>query len=94
MAEPRVALYPGTFVKVGFVIGETERLLVPAAAIVHRSELTGVYVVTNGTPSLRQIRAGRRYGDRIEVLAGLAAGELVAIEPVRAGVYLQEQRAR
>jgi len=85
-------LYPGTFVKIGFVIGETERLLLPTAAIVRRSELTAVYVVGPETVTLRQIRIGRRYGERTEVLAGLAPGEVVAADPVAAGVYLQEQR--
>lgn len=85
-------LYPGTFVKVGFVVGETERLLLPATAIVQRSELTAVYVVGENAVTLRQIRVGRRHGDRVEVLAGLAAGEAVAADPVAAGVYLQERR--
>ncbi len=40
---------------------------------------------------LRQVRLGRRYGDSIEVLAGLSEGELVAAEPVAAGIYLKEQ---
>jgi len=87
-----VTLYPGTFVKVGFVVGETERLLLPATAIVQRSELTAVYVVGEEAVTLRQIRVGRRYGDRVEVLAGLSPGEAVAADPVAAGVYLQERR--
>jgi RND family efflux transporter MFP subunit len=85
-------LYPGTFVKIGFVVGETQRLLLPASAIVQRSELTAVYVVGDEAVTLRQVRVGRRYGDRIEVLAGLGAGEAVATDPVAAGVYLQERR--
>lgn len=87
-----VALYPGTFVKIGFVVGETERLLVPESAIVRRSELTAIYVVGENAVTLRQIRVGRRYGERVEVLAGLAPGEAVAADPVAAGVYLQERR--
>jgi RND family efflux transporter MFP subunit len=87
-----VTLYPGTFVKTGFVVGETERLLLPEGAVVRRSELTAVYVIGSDAVTLRQIRTGRRYGERIEVLAGLAAGEAVAVDPVAAGVYLQEQR--
>jgi RND family efflux transporter MFP subunit len=86
-------LYPGTFVKVGFVVGETERLLLPASAIVRRSELTAVYVVGENAVTLRQIRVGRRYGEQVEVLAGLQAGEAVATDPVAAGVYLQQQRS-
>jgi RND family efflux transporter MFP subunit len=85
-------LYPGTFVKIGFVVGETERLLLPASVLVQRSELTAVYVVGDEAVTLRQVRVGRRYGDRIEVLAGLVPGETVAEDPVAAGVYLQERR--
>jgi RND family efflux transporter MFP subunit len=90
LPEGSATLYPGVFVKVGFVIGETERLLAPAAAIVHRSELTAVYRVAGDTVSLQQVRTGRRYDDRVEVLAGLAAGDEVALDPIRAGVYLQQ----
>jgi RND family efflux transporter MFP subunit len=86
-------LYPGTFVKVGFVVGETERLLVPSRAVVHRSELTAVYVVdADDTVTLRQIRAGRAYGERVEVLAGLERGERVAVDPVAAGAALRARR--
>jgi len=88
-----VTLYPGTFVKIGFIVGETERLLLPASAVVHRSELTAVYVAGSDAVTLRQIRTGRRYGEQIEVLAGLEAGERVAADPVAAGVYLQQQRS-
>jgi RND family efflux transporter MFP subunit len=89
-----VTLYPGTFVKIGFVVGETERLLLPASAIVRRSELTAVYIVGDDDVTLRQIRLGRRYGEQVEVLAGLAAGEAIAVDPVAAGVYLQAQRRK
>ena len=84
------ALYPGMIVKVGFVVGETKRLLIPAVAVVRRSELSAVYVASDDRVSLRQVRLGRRYGDSIEVLAGLSAGESVATDPVSAGIYLKE----
>lgn len=85
-------LYPGMFVKVGFVVGEAERLLIPAAAVVYRSELTAVYRVYGDEANLQQVRLGRRYGDDVEVLAGLTEGEVVATDPVRAGVYVKERR--
>lgn len=85
-------LYPGTFVKVGFVVGETERMLVPLEAVVHRSELTAVYVAApDDSVSLRQVRTGRTHGERIEVLSGLTPGETIATDPVAAGIYLKEQ---
>jgi RND family efflux transporter MFP subunit len=93
LPEGAVTLYPGMFVKVGFIVGETERLLVPENALVHRSELTAVYVVAGEQILLRQVRTGRHYGDQVEVLAGLADGEQVALDPVRAVLYLKERRA-
>ncbi len=86
-------VYPGMFAKVAFVTGEVERLMVPAMAVVSRSELTGVYVVAeDGRISLRQIRVGRRIGEQVEVLAGLEAGEQVATDPIAAGIELKQQR--
>ncbi|MCP5179177.1 MAG: efflux RND transporter periplasmic adaptor subunit [Pseudomonadales bacterium] len=80
-------LYPGMLVKVGFVVGDTERVLIPASALVERSEITAVYVVGEGDTEslrLRQVRVGHRFGDELEVLAGLRAGEVIATDPVTA----------
>ncbi len=90
MPSGSATLYPGTFVKIGFVVGDAERLLIPIEAVVRRSELTAVYVVADDVVALRQIRVGRSYGERIEVLAGLAPGETIATDPVSAGIYLRE----
>lgn len=90
----RHGVYPGMFVKVAFVIGEEQRLLLPAAAVVHRSEVTGVYVIKGDVINFRQIRIGQQLADgQIEVLAGLAADEMVALDPVSAGVKLKKKRA-
>jgi multidrug efflux system membrane fusion protein len=75
---------PGMFARVWLPAaqGSTGRLYVPAAAIVRRAEMTGVYVVdAKGTPLLRQVRLGRRDGDAIEVLSGVSSGERVALDP-------------
>lgn len=81
-------LLPGQFVRVHFVIGTSRRLVVPAAAIVRRSELTGVYVLPEkGRPQLRQVRLGERQGDgSYEVLAGVREGEKVSLDPIHAGL--------
>ena len=88
-------VYPGMFTKVAFVVGQTRRLLVPAAAVVNRSEVTAVYVLSpQGRVEFRQVRTGAmRGGDRVEVLAGLDAGDEVALDPIQAGGCLQETRA-
>jgi len=88
------ALYPGMFVKTAFVIGDADRLLVPASALIRRSEVSGVYVVaSNQRVRFRQVRVGNNFGERIEVLAGLEQGERIALDPVRAGIYLKSMVA-
>lgn len=90
LPDGAATLYPGMFIKVGFVVGQTRRLLIPAAAVVRRSELSAVYVTDAEQVSLRQVRMGRRYGDAIEILAGLEDGEVVALDPVQAGIWLKK----
>ncbi len=93
LPEGQHGVYPGMFAKVAFVTDEVQRLLIPAEAVVHRSEVTAVYVIKDQQISFRQIRVGKTLDDgRIEVLAGLDAGEKVALEPIRAGVMLKELR--
>lgn len=86
---------PGRQVKVRFVGSAAQaapqRLVVPASALLRRGELTGVYVVTTKGEggqgfALRAVRTGATHGDGVEVLAGLKAGDQVALDPVRAGL--------
>ncbi len=87
-------LYPGMSVKVAVTSGEAERLLIPGPALVYRSEVAGVYVVDDQGIHFRQVRPGARYeGERREVLSGLAAGERVALDPVRAVTLLKNAPA-
>ncbi|MBS1189809.1 MAG: efflux transporter, family, subunit [Rhodocyclaceae bacterium] len=82
----QAGLTPGMFARVWLpAAGDAkaaERLYVPAATVLRRAEMTGVYVVDpQGKVLLRQIRLGRAAGDRIEVLTGLRAGDKVAANP-------------
>lgn len=85
-------LYPGMTVKVAFAVGQTSRLMVPASALVSRGELQGVYVLTDAGVALRQVRVGDRFGDRVELLAGLEEGERIVLDPTAAARWLAEQR--
>lgn len=85
-------LYPGMFVKTAFQVGAASSLTVPRSALVQRGEVSGVYVVQNGQISLRQVRAGQMDGDTVAILAGLEAGEQVALDPIQAGAYLRNQQ--
>lgn len=90
LPEGQFGLYPGMFVKVAFVVGEARRLLVPTAALIRRSEVTGAYVIgPDRSVRFRQLRTGNAYGDKTEVLSGLSEGELVAIDPVAAAIYVK-----
>jgi RND family efflux transporter MFP subunit len=86
-------IFPGTLVKVAFVAGNEQRLLLPPQALVQRAEITAAYVVgINGEVSLRYIRAGTPAADgRIPVLSGLAPGEKVALDPLAAGLAYRRQ---
>lgn len=79
-------LYPGMFARAYFAVGKVKKLLIPAAAVAKRSEVNGAYVVgDNGEIRFRQLRLGEAtQGDEVEVLAGLAPGEKVALDPVAA----------
>ncbi len=93
LPEGRHGLYPGMLVKTRIEVGRERRLVVPARAVAHRSEVTAVYVVDEeGRVRMRQVRLGRLLADgRQEILAGLEAGERVARDPIRAGVVLKQQ---
>lgn len=92
LPEGRYGVYPGMLVKVAFVSGRAERLMIPEDAIVRRSEVTAVYVLDgDGKLHFRQIRIGSTSPDgQVPVLAGLEAGENVITDPVAAAVALKE----
>lgn len=76
-------LFPGSFVKVGFVVAQESRLVVPTETLVQRGEITAVYVQEKdqSEPTLRYVRLGRpREGDTVEVVAGLTVGDRVVLE--------------
>ena len=84
LPEGMAGVAPGMFARVWLPAaqGAPGRLYVPAASIVHRGEMTGVYVVgAKGETVLRQVRLGRASGETVEVLAGVSAGDRVALDP-------------
>ncbi len=95
LPEIHTGLHPGMIAKVAFAIGEGERVLLPAASLVRRSEVIAVYVVDDqGRVVLRQIRVGHRHDDQVEVLSGLVPGERVAVDPGVALAWLAERSGR
>ncbi|MEB3330067.1 MAG: efflux RND transporter periplasmic adaptor subunit [Candidatus Sericytochromatia bacterium] len=75
-------LRSGMYGRARLGVGRSERLAVPAAAVVRWYQLTNVFVIdAEGHARLRLVRLGEPVGEGREVLAGLAAGERVVLDP-------------
>ena len=76
------ALRAGSFVAAQIVTAaDRPVLLVPASALVTFAGIEKVLTVEEGKAVEKRVRTGRRAGDRVEVLEGLSAGELVVVSP-------------
>ncbi len=75
-------LRPGTFARAEIEVAAARpTVLVPVSAIVTFAGIEKVMGVKGGKVVEVRIRSGRRAGDRIEVLEGLAAGERIVADP-------------
>lgn len=73
-------LRAGQFGRAAIPVGDALSLRVPASALVVHGQLEMVFLAENGTARLRLVKTGKRFGDEIEVLSGLAQGELFVSE--------------
>lgn len=93
LAEGDTGLMPGMSAGAEFQLEESAVLAVPASALAVRGEVASVFVLQDdGRVVLRQVRIGRRLDDGVEILAGLEAGEQVAIDAAAALQARREQR--
>ena len=70
----------GMFARGEFELGEAEALTVPQQAVVVREAFSYVFSVGgDGRVAQLKVRTGRRAGDRVEILDGLAAGARVVV---------------
>jgi RND family efflux transporter MFP subunit len=73
-------LKSGLFGRVLIPEGRKQVLLVPRGAVVEKGQLTGAYVVDDqGIMTYRLLKRGRPYGEQVEVLSGLKAGERIVV---------------
>lgn len=85
IALPAVeGLKPGYFGWLKQACEEHTALLIPASAVQHLGQLEIVRVLSDGRQSTRHIRTGKTFGDRVEVISGLHAGEIVMTDPRQA----------
>ncbi len=91
LPQQLTSISPGMFARAMLPTTSTSlqnQIFIPAQAVIKRSELMAVYVVdVQGDPQLRQVRVGRKQGDNLEIIAGLQAGEKVALDPMAAANF-------
>lgn len=72
-------IHPGMYAQTGFHTGSRQAILIPREAVISRSGLHAVYLVSaQSVAQYRLIRLGETRGDQVEVLAGLNDGDVVA----------------
>jgi len=81
IALPTGCARSGQFARMRVVLGQSDALLVPAAAVTHLGQMERAFVVSDGRAVLRLVKAGRETDGRIEILSGLQAGEIVVLNP-------------
>jgi RND family efflux transporter MFP subunit len=76
---PNTALRPGMFVRGEFDLGERPALSVPLQAVIMREAFNYVFrLEPDGTVRQLKVTTGRRFGDRVEILDGLAPDSKIA----------------
>jgi RND family efflux transporter MFP subunit len=76
-------LKPGTFARVHIESGREDQVLtLPYGALQYRYGVNRVFVVDNDKLSVRELKVGDRLDERIEILAGVKAGDRVAVSDV------------
>jgi len=74
-------LRSGLYGRARFPMGQKQILKVPQKAILLRGQLVSVLVIDpSNTIHLRLIKTGKPYGDQLEVLSGLNAGDRIVVE--------------
>jgi RND family efflux transporter MFP subunit len=71
------ALRSGVFGRARFQLASRSLLAIPAGAVIERGQLQSVLVADSGVARTRLITVGQKLKDRVEVLSGLSAGEMV-----------------
>jgi multidrug efflux pump subunit AcrA (membrane-fusion protein) len=81
--NPQAVLKPGTFARVRINSSKVDQVLtVSYSALQYRYGVNRVFVVNGDTANAKEVKVGERFGDRIEVLSGVNAGEKVAANDV------------
>jgi RND family efflux transporter MFP subunit len=81
------SLITGMYGKALFKTGKREAILVPRAALVEMSGLSGVYIVSaEGSAVFQMIQPGETRGEMIEAVTGLKSGDQVIVSKQAASI--------
>ena len=76
-------LKPGTFVRVKITTNHVEELLtLPYAALQYRYGVNRAFVVKGDSIAGHEVKVGDRLGERVEILAGVNDGDVIAMTDV------------
>ena len=75
-------LRAGIYGSVAIPIGQRTAILIPSSAVVQRGSLATAWVLdANHIASLRYLTLGAAFGDQVEALSGIAAGDSLVLQP-------------
>jgi len=90
---PRQGLRTGLYGVARFTTGQKQAIVIPQKAVAQRGQLVSVFMVDDaGVARLRLIKTGKSYGETVEALSGLSAGERIVVDGspnVKDGVKVQ-----
>lgn len=79
----QLLLKPGSFVRVHVATALSEpALTIPYAGVQYRFGVSRAFVMNNRAIAVRELKLGDRHGERVEIVEGLKAGELIALTDV------------
>ena len=79
---PQAELRSGMYGRARFAGAVQQAIVLPSSAVVHRGQLTSVFVVgSDNRARLRLVQVGPPVDGRVSVAAGLDSGESVVVEP-------------
>jgi multidrug efflux system membrane fusion protein len=73
------ALFPNLFVNARLLLNTLDNVvLIPSSAIQHNGDVTYVYLITNGTAHIHNIKPGVTEANQTQIVSGLNDGDVVA----------------
>jgi len=76
-------ILPGTFGRAWLHEDAYPAIVVPSSAVMSLGQLEMVQIVENGLILRRMVKVGCSYGPRVEILSGLADGDVILVSPLK-----------